>query len=158
VSESEVVIFEPHFTTAAITRTFGTHVFDTLFAMDGRGDIRPQMVESFETSDDKLTWKFKSRDGSRWHSGEPVTAADCVASLNRWAPRDALGRMSASATASLTADGPRKFTIRSKQPFPLMSPTLGKANAPSPVMMPERSAMTPGDQRITTPIGSGPFR
>lgn len=158
VLESEVVIFDPHFTTAAITRTFATHVFDTLFAMDGRGDIRPQMVESFETSADKLTWKFKLRDGLRWHSGEAVTAADCIASLSRWAPRDALGRMLAAATASVTADGPRKFTIQLKQPFPLMLATLGKANAPLPVMMPERLALTPGDQRITTPIGSGPFR
>jgi len=34
VLESEVVILDPHFTTAAITRTFGYHVYDTLFAMD----------------------------------------------------------------------------------------------------------------------------
>ena len=33
VLESEVVILDPHVTTAAITRTFATHVFDTLFAM-----------------------------------------------------------------------------------------------------------------------------
>ena len=41
VLESEVVILDPHATTAAITRTFATHVFDTLFAMDGQGTIRP---------------------------------------------------------------------------------------------------------------------
>jgi peptide/nickel transport system substrate-binding protein len=46
VLESEVVILDPHATTAAITRTFATHVFDTLFAMDGQGTIRPQMVEA----------------------------------------------------------------------------------------------------------------
>ena len=33
VLESEVTILDPHFITATITRTFGLHVFDVLFAM-----------------------------------------------------------------------------------------------------------------------------
>jgi hypothetical protein len=52
VLESEVVILDPHFTTAAITRTFGYHVYDTLFAMDDRGQIKPQMVDHFASSAD----------------------------------------------------------------------------------------------------------
>jgi peptide/nickel transport system substrate-binding protein len=158
VLESEVVIFDPHFTTAAITRTFGLHVFDTLFAMDGKGQIKPQMVGAYEVSADKLTWTFTLRDGLKWHDGGPVTAAECVASINRFAPRDALGRMLKAATASMAAKDAKTFTIALKEPFPLMLQTLGKANAPLPVMMPERLANTPGDQRITTPIGSGPFK
>ena len=54
--ESEVVILDPHVTTAAISRTFGYHVFDTLFSMDSKGSIHPQMVDSVRTSGDKLTW------------------------------------------------------------------------------------------------------
>jgi peptide/nickel transport system substrate-binding protein len=42
VLESEVTILDPHATTAAITRTFGTHVFDTLFAMNDKGESKPQ--------------------------------------------------------------------------------------------------------------------
>ena len=44
VLESEVTILDPHFITAAITRTFGLHVFDMLYAMDSKGAIQPQMV------------------------------------------------------------------------------------------------------------------
>jgi peptide/nickel transport system substrate-binding protein len=159
VLESEVVIFDPHFTTAAITRTFGYHIWDTLFAMDGKGEIRPQMVSAYDTSPDKLTWTFTLRDGLKWHDGAPVTAAECVASINRWAPRDAIGRMLRAATASMAAKDDKTFSIVLKEPFPLMLPALGKANAPLPVMMPMRFASTPGDQRITVPpVGSGPFR
>ncbi|MEI8144169.1 MAG: ABC transporter substrate-binding protein [Alphaproteobacteria bacterium] len=157
VLESEVTIFDPHFTTAAITRTFGLHVFDTLFAMNGKGEIMPQMVGHHEVSGDGLTWTFTLRDGLAWHDGPPVTAADCVASLSRWSGRDALGRMLRAATAAMTAVDAKSFRITLKEPFPLMLQTLGKANAPLPVMMPERLAATPADQRITTPIGSGPF-
>ena len=45
VLESEVVFLDPHSTTATITRTFGFMVYDTLFAMDSKGDIQPQMVD-----------------------------------------------------------------------------------------------------------------
>ena len=158
VLESEVVILDPHFTTAAITRTFGLHVFDTLFAMDGAGTIRPQMVEAWDVAADRLRWDFLLRDGLSWHDGTPVTAADCVQSLRRWAPRDALGRMLLAATAELVAVDARRFRITLKQPFPLMLDALGKPNAPLPVMLPERLARTPGDQRIAEPLGSGPFR
>lgn len=158
VLESEVTILDPHFITAAITRTFGLHVFDMLFAMAGNGDIRPQMVDSHDVSSDRLTWNFRLRDGLKWHDGTPVTAADCVASIARWAPRDPLGRMLRAATDRMEARDARSFAIALKEPFPLMLQVLGKPNAPLPVMMPERLARTPGDQRITDPVGSGPFR
>jgi peptide/nickel transport system substrate-binding protein len=156
--ESEVVIFDPHFTTAAITRTFGLHVFDMLFAIDGKGQFQPQMVDTYDVSADKLTWRFHLRDGLSWHDGGPVTAAECVLSLKRWGPRDALGRMLMAATEQMAAQDARSFSIVLREPFPLMLQTLGKPNMPLPVMMPEKLARTPGDQRITTPIGSGPFR
>src|SRR5471032_3586560 len=109
VLESEVTILDPHFTTAAITRTFGLHVFDTLFAMNEKGEIKPQIIESWVTSGDKLVWTFVLRDGLKFHDGQPVTAADCVASLKRWAVRDALGKMLMAGTASLEAADAKTF-------------------------------------------------
>src|SRR6478735_12025960 len=67
VWESEVTILDPHFITATITRTFGLHVFDMLFAMSDKGEIKPQMVDSYDSSPDKLTWTFFLRDGLKWH-------------------------------------------------------------------------------------------
>ena len=93
VLESEVTILDPHATTVNITRSFALHVFDTLFAMNNAGDIKPQMVDTWQSSADKLTWTFVLRDGLKWHDGTPVTAEDCVASLKRWGARDALGKM-----------------------------------------------------------------
>jgi peptide/nickel transport system substrate-binding protein len=158
VLESEVVILDPHATTAAITRTFATHVFDTLFAMDGQGAIRPQMVEAWERSRDGLLWEFRLRPGLRWHDGAPVTAADCVASLERWAPRDSLGRMLWAAKAGLAATDARSFRLTLSRPFPLVLEVLGKPSAPLPVMLPERLARISVEQRIREPLGSGPFR
>jgi peptide/nickel transport system substrate-binding protein len=91
VLEAEIVTLDPHFIGAYITRTFGYMVFDTLFAPDGKGNIQPQMVQSWTISDNRLTWDFTLRDGLRFHDGAPVTGEDVVASLKRWGTRSALG-------------------------------------------------------------------
>jgi peptide/nickel transport system substrate-binding protein len=78
--------------TAYVTRNFGYLVFDTLFSLDKDFKPQPQMVDRWTASDDKLTYRFILRDGLKWHDGQPVRAADCVASLERWGKRDTLGQ------------------------------------------------------------------
>ena len=123
--ESEVVILDPHMTTAAITRTFGYHVWDVLFAMNTAGEYQPQMVDAYAVSDDQLRWRFTLRAGLRFHDGSPVTGADCVASLKRWAPIDSLGRMLLSAGAIMSEDGADAFTIGSAAFDGSFDPRLG---------------------------------
>ena len=157
VLESEVVTLDPHFTTAYITRTFDYMVFDTLFSADSQYKIHPQMVRDFTTSDDRLTWTFTLRDGLKWHDGSPVTAADCIASLRRWGPRDGMGRLLMAATDTMTATDAKTFAIHLKQPFPLMLEALGKPSSIVPFIIPARLASTPGATKITEMDGSGPF-
>ena len=67
-------------------------VWDTLFALDADNKPQPQMVDTWTVSDDKLTYTFTLRDGLKWHDGPPVTAADCVASIQRWGAKDGMGQ------------------------------------------------------------------
>ncbi|MEY9423550.1 ABC-type transport system substrate-binding protein [Bradyrhizobium japonicum] len=157
VLEAEIVTLDPHFSTAYISRTFGYMVFDTLFAKDSKGDIKPQMVQDWKVSSDGLTYTFTLRDGLKWHDGQPVTAADCVASLRRWGTRSALGRRIFAITASLEPTDAKTFVLTLKEPSGLVIDALGNPVSPVAFMMPERIAKTPGDQRITEIIGSGPF-
>jgi peptide/nickel transport system substrate-binding protein len=48
-------------------------------------DMSPQpgLAESWETSDDGLTWTFDIRSGVTWTDGEPLTAADIAYTYNR---------------------------------------------------------------------------
>ena len=80
---SDLKIIDPMWTTALISIHHGNMVFDTLFALDEKLEIKPQMVDKWEVSPDKLTWTFTLRDGLEFHDGTPVTAADCVASIRR---------------------------------------------------------------------------
>src|SRR5437899_6778838 len=86
---SDLKIIDPIWTTALISVNHGYMVYDTLFALDGKLNVQPQMVERHAMSADKLTWTLTLRDGLEWHDGAPVTAEDCIASIKRWGARDA---------------------------------------------------------------------
>lgn len=45
--------------------------------------LEPGLAESWETSDDGLTWTFDIREGVMWSDGEPLTAADIAHTYNR---------------------------------------------------------------------------
>ena len=96
---SDLKILDPIWTTAYIVRNHGYMVYDTLFATDAKGEIKPQMVDKYDVSADKLTHTFTLRDGLLWHDGQPVTAEDCVASIKRWA-RQGLDRPEADDASS----------------------------------------------------------
>jgi peptide/nickel transport system substrate-binding protein len=151
-------ILDPHFTTSFTTRDFGYLVYDTLFAVDDRFEPKPQMVESYKLSDDKLTYTFVLRPGLKWHDGQPVTASDCVASIRRWASRDPMGLTLNKFLASLDASDQRTIKLVLKEPYGLVLDSLGKIGAPVPFMMPERIAKTPGSEQVKEIIGSGPYK
>ena len=89
---SDLKIVDPVWTTALITVNHGYMIYDTLFALDQKLAVQPQMVDRYETSADRLTWTFTLRDGLEWHDGKPVLAEDCVSSLKRWGARDPMGQ------------------------------------------------------------------
>src|SRR5260221_13883880 len=120
VMQSDLKILDPIWTTAYIVRNHGYLIYDTLFALDGNLELKPQMVESWTVSDDQLTWTFKLRDGLRWHDGAPVTSADVVPSIKRWADKDALGGLLAKSTKEMKAADDRTFPIALKEPFGMM--------------------------------------
>ena len=103
VNHSDLKILDPVWTTAYIVRNHGYMIYDTLFATDGNLEVKPQMVDKWTTSDDKLTWTFTLRDGLEFHDGTPVTSDDVVPSLKRWAVRDPLGQMLFAKVAEVKA-------------------------------------------------------
>lgn len=157
VMHSDLRVIDPIITTAYISRDHGYMVYDTLLAMDSSFKIQPQMAE-YKISDDKLTYTFTLRDGLKWHDGAPVTAEDCVASLQRWGKRDGMGQKLMDFVASLEATDAKTITLKLKEPYGLVLESIGKPSSVVPFMMPKRIAETPADKAISEQIGSGPFK
>lgn len=59
VMQSDLKILDPIWTTAYIVRNYGYMVYDTLFAMDAKGEIQREMVDKYSVSDDQLTWTLR---------------------------------------------------------------------------------------------------
>src|SRR3954447_26636956 len=137
VMHSDLKIVDPIWTTAYITRNHGYMVYDTLFAMDDKGEIKPQMLEKFSESPDKLTYTFTLRDGLTWHDGAPVTAEDCVASIKRWAAKDSLGQKVMTFVDTITVGDAKTFTVKLKEQTGLVVFALGKPSSNVPFMMPK---------------------
>lgn len=67
-------------------QTVGANVIDTLVEYDSFAQVLPGLAESWEVSEDELTWTFHLRKGVKWydHTGKPVadvTANDFVSAL-----------------------------------------------------------------------------
>ena len=154
---SDLKIIDPVWTTALISTHHGFMIYDTLFALDEKLAVRPQMVDAWSVSEDKLTWTFTLRDGLEWHDGTPVTAEDCVASLKRWAARDGMAQKLMSFVGELKATDAKTFVMRLQEPYGLVLATLGKPTSNVPFMMPKRVAETDPNTQITDTTGSGPF-
>ena len=59
------------------------HLAEGLLKMDKNGNMIPGLAESYEVSDDGLTYTFKLRKGLKWSDGSDLTAKDFVYSWKR---------------------------------------------------------------------------
>ena len=160
VPHANLTVIDPIWTTAYITRNGSFMVWDTLFGLDSQFRPQPQMAEGYTLSSDKRIYTITLRDGQKFHDQTPVRSADCIASIKRWAARDAIGQKLATMVDDYRALDDRRFEIRLKEPFALTLFALGKPASNVCFIMPERIASTDPNTQIKPDevIGSGPFR
>lgn len=158
IPQADLRVLDPIWTTGYITRNHGYMVYDTLFAVDDKFNVKPQMVDKWTVSDDKLTYTFTLRDGLKFHDGQPVRSADVIPSLQRWGKRDTFGQTMMQSVASIDPVDDKTFKIVLKKPFPLLLDALAKPSSNVPFIMPERHAKTDAFEQIKEVVGSGPFK
>ena len=159
VPQADLALLDPIHSVAFVTRNHALLVYDTLYGWDAELKARPQMAEGMpllEEGGRRAT--ITLRTGLKFHDGAPVLARDCVASIKRWATRDAFGQALIAQTEELTAPDDSRIVFRLKKPFPLLPDALAKVGTHLCAMMPERHAALPSSQAVPEVIGSGPFR
>lgn len=154
---SDLKIVDPIWTTAYMSRNYGYMVYDTLFAINTKGEVKPQMVDTYTVSDDGLTYDFTLRSGLLFHDDQPVTSADVIASIKRWGAKDAMGQKMMGFVAEMSETGDNAFQFKLNEPTGLILQALGKPSSNVPFIMPARVAATPPGDQITEYVGSGPY-
>ena len=159
VPQADLKNTDPIWTTAAITLTHGFMIYDQLFAQDWDFKMQPQMVDTWETSSDGLTYTFNLRDGLMFHDSDTVKSGDAVASIKRWGQRDIMAQKLMALVESVNIVNDKTFNIKLKQPYGLVIESLGKPSSNVLLIYKEETAgTTDGFTQIKTNIGSGPFR
>src|SRR4029453_17890609 len=121
---------------AAQARDMGVYIYEGLVTVDGNYDVAPQLAERWTTSTDGKTYTFHLRKGVKFHDGSPVTAADVVASVERFrgqSPRKADLSMIASVQGVDEATG----EIGLAQPSAAFVPLLAYPG-PAVAIMPKK--------------------
>lgn len=158
VMHADVRVVDPFWTTQTIAAIHGMLVYDTLFGNDADMKPHPQMVDTYQISEDRKTYTFTLRDGLKFHDGSPVTSKDVVASLRRWGARDGVGQRLLRYTSKLEAVDDKTFRLVLSEPYGMVLESLGKTNSSVAIIMREKEALTDPQQQIKEVIGSGPFK
>jgi oligopeptide transport system substrate-binding protein len=172
---------DPHVVTAYTDQNILLALFEGLTAIDEQtSQPVPAAAENWTVSPDGLVYTFRLRDGLRWSNGEPLTAADFVASWRRLlnpalaaeyaylafpvknAEAFNAGRLADPAAFGVAAPDPRTLVVTLARPTPYL-PALAAQPPLFPVNPRVLQKFGPLDRRGTAwtrPgnfVGNGPF-
>ncbi len=74
--------FDPHFSTSSNDIRVSFNIFDNLTSRHPDGKLHPGLATEWKL-DGQTTWRFKLRQGVKFHNGDPFTSADAKSSIER---------------------------------------------------------------------------
>jgi peptide/nickel transport system substrate-binding protein len=148
-------------------RFVGVQLWDGLTRFDlTQGESTPEVIpglaDSWEVSDDKLTWTFKLKEGVTFHDGEPWNADAAIFNYDRYLNKDSATYIpELNAVAGILLAG---IESAAKVDDMTISITTAKPMADLPSMLALGAFGSPkaitemGDSFAEHPVGTGPFK
>ncbi|MBI1295945.1 hypothetical protein GC175_13405 [bacterium] len=130
-------------------------VYEPLVRYTVDGAIAPALAESWEISEDGLTWTFRLRQGVTFHDGTPFDSAAARWNLERWVGNDGHNWLPTTSriTAIETPDDTTLVLTLAESYYPAMQDfTLIR-----PVRFLSPAAVT-ADDAFAQPVGTGPWQ
>lgn len=152
----EPATMDPHATTHPAARIVRQHIYETLIAWGHDFEFVPQLADSWEVSDDGLTYTFHLRKGVLFHHGREMVADDVIYSFERileMSPRAGDYRMIDSMKA--LDDYTVQFTLKHVAPDFLAAVSMYFAHIVPKDHTEEQMARYGA---IVEPVGTGPYR
>lgn len=138
-----------------------TLIYDTLLWKDVSGEYLPWLAESYEQSDDGLTYTFTLRPDIRWQDGEALTADDVVFTFDYHAAQDLSPQIIVQplpTIAEVVAVDERTVEFRLESPTAIFLDAVADAVpiVPEHIWSSIEDAPTATDLAVL--VGSGPYR
>ena len=153
---SNISTLDPILSTTNASRQLAIYLFEGLVTLDENYELIPQLADSWEISEDRLTYTFTLREGIPFHNGDILEAEDVTASLNRFLEISPGANRFENVEAVETVDSQTvRVTLSADFPF------LANLAMPSPVVaiMPKEVVEAAGSEEIRAGnvVGTGPF-
>ncbi len=129
-------------------------IVDTLVARDHNLEIVPHLAESWEMSEDGLTWTFHLRRGVRFHDGTPFNAEAAAFSFNRFVEVAPVGILAALKETVAVDEYTIEMRLTETAPRLIDDLTSAYAGIVSPAAVEKYGK----DFGIVNMVGSGPFK
>lgn len=160
--EGEPATATGHLATDTAALMVASNIFSGLISIDFDFEPQPDLAESWEISQDGLTYTFNLVDNATWHDGEPVTADDVEFTFN-----EIIAKVHPRASSwytnveSAKATDEHTFEIKLKEPYAPFMTVLGNVLGSGTLIMPKH--VYEGTDPKTNPanfapIGSGAFK
>ena len=134
-------------------------IFSGLLMVGKDGQLTPGLAESYEISNDRLTYTFHLRQNVKWHDGEPFAADDVIftiASIQDPEFKSPLSRGFQGIVAEKIDDNTVKFTL--KEPFAPFLRLMTFGILPEHLWYNVPAANADLTELNKKPIGTGPWQ
>ena len=130
-------------------------LYEPLVRYDSDGGIQPSLAESWDISDDGLTWTFNLRQGVTFHDGTPFNAEAVKWNMERWVGSDAHGWLPTTTRIS-GVETPDQSTVVLTLSEPYY-PAIQDLTLVRPVRFLSTSGVD-GAGEFAEPAGTGPWK
>lgn len=102
---------DPATITDAMAYNINWQVRNCLVEIDDKGDLVPELAETWESSPDAARWRFKLRKGVEFHNQKTLDAEDAVFSINRHRGKDSTSAAKGIVDPIQNIEAEGKYTV-----------------------------------------------
>jgi peptide/nickel transport system substrate-binding protein len=146
-------VIDPFATSLQANWVIARQVCEPLFDVSTSFEIKPVLVKASAYDNDK-TYTFTLRDGVSFQDGQPLKAADVVASLTRYLDTPGNGSILKNMTESITATDDATVVLKLKSPSAIVPTLLTTAYIMPASLVKGRPITSPLDTLVCT----GPYK
>ncbi|WP_279041853.1 ABC transporter substrate-binding protein [Brevibacillus borstelensis] len=155
-SGSDIVTFDIHDHNNTSTEAVHVNMFDYLVRKDAQQKVQPDLATEWETVND-TTWRFKLRQGVKFHNGDEFTAEDVKFTLERVATDNKLLEYgNYKQIKEVKVIDPHTVEIITHAPEPVLLNRLSRLGSG---LLPSKYIKEKGwDEFLKNPVGTGPYK
>ncbi|GMA65239.1 ABC transporter substrate-binding protein [Alicyclobacillus fastidiosus] len=152
--QADPATLDPALSSALVDRQVMANIYDTLFALTPDGKIVPDLVKSYEISQDGKTYTFHLQTGVKFQDGTPFNAAAVKFNLERDLAPTSARKSEVSVIQTIDTPDDNTVVLHLKTPY---SPLLGVFTDRAGMMVSPTAVKKEGANYPNHPVGTGPY-